>query len=1603
MAITVQGDTFTGSVGTPWNIPAGVAIFVQPGSGGKVIDYDTTRQNYMSMYGVDPLGQVQPNQNASPGSANYEMSRTYYSNNPSQQFQDLNAQYQQQQGNTLTFGMYSSSGISRQSTSEPTPVYDMSTAAGIAAYTARQGGTVTADTARIAFQEGYIGSLNVVSGMSTVLIPDKAALAQGNALTIPASVLPGSTVTTYVPYGSYAQTELLNTKDIINQISGEIGIYQLSKGGYYYKLIGGGGIGSLQSGMFTIGSPETPVVYTQESAGKVLAASANATGAAYVLANESAYSRLGAEVYGGYVTKLTGATVESTGAQLSTYANQFNLANYVSPTGVNLSKADMNLFSLPWTISPNTSAVMVIGKEGNVTGLQLPAGVEETFTPSTQVAAIGPTIITKSDATQEIGGLTFTLLGTAENVLGTGTKAAAEQAAAITYPSPFVSSAKTSEQPKTSSVLQTISNDVEAWEGFGVSVFDSINSMLGLGTPGKNVFSNGQSPATIFYETKMDSLTRQYSDLTSQLSAENTQINSFAAGNVVNGKWVGSEADYATYKAEIEGYNTKVATASDLYSQIETLQSGAIQSGVLIQQPGGKYAINTALDTPYGQFSLWSQGASKVMQDITGVNAQKFAAYEQTPDYTVQHWYSPVTNVLYGTFKQEVLNPGQVATSVGTGAVITAAFIGGGELIGAGAAAAGAGDAGILATTAARISSIGEFPVYTSAPIIETIGVAPTVLTIADLTQLGLVAVPAGLQVYEASGGFKYSAQQTEVNLGASLPNLAGMIVGGAAVAYSPAGFTRLSNEYTERMTTTRQLNYDISYEAIPSIRSESGVTGGFQYTESYRVLEPTTFNVLGREITLPRLTTPEYTIRNVDLSEGDIASLLNARLGGTEAYPISGSRSVRLELSYRPGEEVATGVGTLTYGEVKLPLTFSEYMNMAKSDLPLYKGTGISQEELAQSYMSNAMATTPRVTGVRPLDVTVNIGTDIRDAFNYNFAELEGTTHQFNRVNLNEYFGRLSFEQSGGALPEYSVNVIRDMPGVETGNIDITNIDAIRTPEERAVTYLQELSRNMGSGQNEAGFVFNSEGRIISEVPGSSTSVDFSAEREFISKTGEDFFGAHSHPYTPGSDLLLGRTRISNTELMKLPSGAYLDRGVAGDIEEFAQSTIRAGQTLGNLIVSKEGVTIFRPTAGGSWANYWDLLASLPPERTMGILERTGSTDEIFAAMRDAGIDVQFVRNTEAYGPQPTARTTTASQDMLTYTPEFVENQFMDVLDRMVLNNPNLEFTREIQTREPSLSESGSNLGRGGGGIISGGAGGAGGSQNTVNRAPSAQLLQAQYEAIAPLRETATKETVRAAEPDNVFTTPINNVKTTGRENVIGFSVPESANVWEFAESTDAAIMTAVSPITASISTVSQVQEPSQKSDLEIATAFDIVPATLLGQESEQKSDLDKIIAYDIISSAATISATEQENEAIITPALQSILETAQIVQPVQIPDIDQVPEYTPTPEVPIPIEPIPDIPVFPIFQLPWGQGGSGGSLKRRRKYLEYFPVGLDISSFGITKGSNPFTSPVGERKYYPVESYGLPRESKTPRAYKPPAQRKAPKLKRRRTNIFF
>jgi hypothetical protein len=76
------------------------------------------------------------------------------------------------------------------------------------------------------------------------------------------------------------------------------------------------------------------------------------------------------------------------------------------------------------------------------------------------------------------------------------------------------------------------------------------------------------------------------------------------------------------------------------------------------------------------------------------------------------------------------------------------------------------------------------------------------------------------------------------------------------------------------------------------------------------------------------------------------------------------------------------------------------------------------------------------------------------------------------------------------------------------------------------------------------------------------------------------------------------------------------------------------------------------------------------------------------------------------------------------------------------------------------------------------------------------------------------------------------------------------------------------------------------------------------------------------------------------------------------------------------------PTPPFLPLGGSIGGQGpGLGGKKRGSRKYLEYFPVGLDISTFGVQRGANPFTSHIGRLKYLPrdvgvVSTPGVARE---------------------------
>jgi len=177
--------------------------------------------------------------------------------------------------------------------------------------------------------------------------------------------------TFYVPWGERRQIEITNAKATIDPTTGELGIYQQPYGHSIMNLVSSGGRAAAQSGMFSQGGSLTPVVASQAT-GKPITPEYTyvpaSVKAADVIASPASYSRLGAELYGGMVQRLDARTVESTGAQLSTYpAYTGNLANLVSPTGVNLTKAEAPGANVPWSIPVSSPTIQYMDKTG-ITG-----------------------------------------------------------------------------------------------------------------------------------------------------------------------------------------------------------------------------------------------------------------------------------------------------------------------------------------------------------------------------------------------------------------------------------------------------------------------------------------------------------------------------------------------------------------------------------------------------------------------------------------------------------------------------------------------------------------------------------------------------------------------------------------------------------------------------------------------------------------------------------------------------------------------------------------------------------------------------------------------------------------------------------------------------------------------------------------------------------------------------------------------------------------------------------------------------------------------------------------------------------------------------------
>lgn len=423
------------------------------------------------------------------------------------------------------------------------------------------------------------------------------------------------TLTVYMPYGNYAQTEVKNAKIGISE-PGELAVYQpLRPGSPFYQLVGGGGRAALQSGTFSVEKPLTPAVYTQESGGTKFAKSADVGAAMDVLASPGSYSRLGAEVYGGYVQPLSGKTVQGTGAQLSTYSSPYNLANLVSPQAANAGKAELPGANIPWEIPASSPAISMMGAGGIGKAIDLP-GVTS---PS------GGRLV----GSGKVGGVAETVV--------TGD---------VGLPTPFISKAA-SEPTLPERIL----------EGF---------SKAAATTPGGLPYAIAATPFT-----SKEAFSRAASDVMSIFNPPESE-KKIVTPEKYNASLESYNKDKAAYESELASYNADLAVGKATQSQFSSLQAKGQALGTIYEQLKSTQAqvreAPTALDKVGSAWENLNRAIAPVTTDVFGIGSalEKTGPIVKEPKSTM----AMVPDIVRGGAAYLYTHPLDIAATYGAGEAV---------------------------------------------------------------------------------------------------------------------------------------------------------------------------------------------------------------------------------------------------------------------------------------------------------------------------------------------------------------------------------------------------------------------------------------------------------------------------------------------------------------------------------------------------------------------------------------------------------------------------------------------------------------------------------------------------------------------------------------------------------------------------------------------------------------------------------------------------------------------------------------------------------------------------------------------------------------------
>lgn len=607
---------------------------------------------------------------------------------------------------------------------------DTSTAAGIAELIGSQGGAINPFLAETAIQQGYtgnlflpslsdtspsgyakpVGEINFTTDLDWGIHTEPIKYQEPLSNVMPEVVVPISdvskagTVDIYVPYGEYTQTRIPDAKLLLSE-TGELGIYQQPYGHSIYNLVGGGGRAAIQSGMFTINTPQTPYVAEQRSVGS------------FQRPSGEGLSRLGSEAYGGYVTQLDSRTIESTGATLSTYLNPDNLARFVNPQSVNLSKEELPGADIPWSVPASAPAIQRMDEGGIIPGSAI---------------AISPTVAT----TTSVGSTPYKL-----SIL-TGVTGVLPNEARYAY------------RGDTAAVIM---------EGF-LYLGDALT--FGLWKPGSELltrYGQNYSPEVEEFQigsARLETQVPTYQKLGESIATQRGELEQFAEGKInAEGKFSGTPAEYSQYQTMVGNLNADVQKYNKFEESQKELMIKGYSSGAILPTGTGGYMINPEHQKEYGAFSDWSRGAGQWIQRALGqepVTEAQFIAFEQTPEFKSA---SPIMQFGEGAYKVIATDPASLGGAFIQGVEI---YAGMGVLnlgLGAIAAPAGAAPSGVL----------------------QTIGTTGQTVLNSALFQYGLGAALVGGTIYSASGGGTLPMPQTLSNIGGSAVHLTAMGWGGFA------------------------------------------------------------------------------------------------------------------------------------------------------------------------------------------------------------------------------------------------------------------------------------------------------------------------------------------------------------------------------------------------------------------------------------------------------------------------------------------------------------------------------------------------------------------------------------------------------------------------------------------------------------------------------------------------------------------------------------------------------------------------------------------------------------------------------------------------------